>query len=74
MNECCRHRQTWFIADGRLEWCWRCGALREISRTLGDCVAMPWVKPTATGTNPYTAWRNRCEAVAERSRSGEGAT
>lgn len=59
----CRHRDTWIIAGGAWEWCYRCGALRQL-RPLGptSCTpASPWARPVGTeGGNPFEAWaRNR---------------
>ncbi len=29
----CRHRDSWLIAGGNYEWCFRCGALRRCRET-----------------------------------------
>lgn len=66
----CRHRDTWLIASGYLEWCWRCGALRELFYDK-DYTLIPtsyWVRPTATGKNPYDKWKKRSEKHRQRMR------
>jgi hypothetical protein len=65
----CRHRDSWLIAGGSHEWCYRCGALRQMrERGIGEVVPIsPWVRPVGpTGTNPFTAWRLRFPAYVRR--------
>lgn len=52
----CRHGGSWFLMDARLEWCYRCGALREMRHT-GPAQVAPktqWIRPVGPdGENPW---------------------
>lgn len=54
----CRHRHTWLVASGYIEWCYECGAIRKMQRihnTNSVCPLGKWAKPTGPkGENPYT--------------------
>lgn len=73
MEKRCRHRDSWLIAGGSHEWCYRCGALRQM-REIGIAEVepkSPWVRPVgASADNPFHAWLKRFERYAER-RLGE---
>lgn len=55
----CKHRRTWIIGGGSHEWCYECGALRQMARVNPtDAVEVTaysyWVRPTGEGgANPY---------------------
>lgn len=60
----CRHRKTWLVAGGFIEWCYECGAIRQMQRTTVPNWVMPmtgkdgnrarFIKPVgAGGENPY---------------------
>lgn len=53
----CRHRKTWLIAGGRWNWCWQCGALREMQNSDKGNFCFPvsdWQKPVGPkAQNPY---------------------
>lgn len=52
----CRHRKSWIIASGWYEWCYQCGAMRELIKTSpnGSQPYTRWFKPTGpNGRNPY---------------------
>lgn len=55
----CRHRHTWLLASGLIEWCYECGAVRKMQRihnTNAVCPLGKWAKPVgAGGENPYVA-------------------
>lgn len=57
----CRHYHTWIIAGGYWEWCYECGAVREL-RPFGTNSCAPhstWVRPVGrNGENPYDKLRN----------------
>lgn len=54
----CRHSSnSWLVMAGDygVEWCWRCGAFREVRRTGQASVsARPrsWVRPVGDGAMP----------------------
>lgn len=57
-NERCRHeRNSWLLCGGYVEWCYVCGAFREMHAVDGVNVVIPrtkWVKPTGDRhDNPY---------------------
>jgi hypothetical protein len=69
----CRHRNSWLIAGGSHEWCYQCGALRQMQETGIAQVTprSPWVRPTGpTGENPFTAWSRRIPAYLRRFTDG----
>ena len=54
-----RHeRSSWLIAGGYIEWCYQCGAWRQLRRSDARfanvlVVASPWQKPSGIGgANP----------------------
>lgn len=54
----CKHRKTWLLMDGRLEWCYQCGAHRPMGKILGNIVTPcgAWRVPTGPGgKNPFDA-------------------
>lgn len=59
----CRHNRTWVTGGGTHEWCYECGALRQM-RHVGANGVTPysyWVRPVGEGgENPY----EKNEAVA----------
>lgn len=69
----CRHRHSWIIASGRVEWCYHCGAFRPL-RVVGPAasspiseVAGPWVRPTGPdGENPWETCKKNEEAWLKR--------
>ena len=53
----CKHRKTWLIAGGFVEWCYQRGAIRQMKRieglANGFTPAEKWIKPTGpNGQNP----------------------
>lgn len=56
MSAKCRHYGAWLMADGHIEWCYHCGAVRTL-RVISPCASVPaitWVRPTGPGgKNPY---------------------
>jgi hypothetical protein len=69
MSERCRHRDSWLIAGGSYEWCYRCGALRNMRETGIAQVSpeSPWCKPVgATAPNPWNVWDGRRTAYIKR--------
>lgn len=56
----CKHRRTWFVAGGRYEWCYECGAIRQMEYTgPGSLRARTrFVRPVGKdGENPYDKWK-----------------
>ena len=55
----CRHRATWLVAGGHIEWCYECGAIRRLT-TEAPNISIPlgkWARPTGRGgENPWEAW------------------
>ena len=59
----CKHRKTWIMASGHLEWCYQCGAIRQMQPISGTNTTAPyvkegkrakWIKPTGVnGDNPW---------------------
>ena len=58
----CRHRNTWLIANGMYEWCYECGAIRQMQIEDINSVApkekngkrAKWIRPVGKdGKNPY---------------------
>lgn len=41
------------------EWCWNCGALRELRRLKGNTSqpSSAWARPVAGDKNPYDRWQ-----------------
>ncbi len=59
MNKC-KHRKTWLIAGGYTEWCYQCGAIRQMRQVEGlpngFAPAEKWIRPTGpNGPNPAMA-------------------
>jgi len=52
----CKHRHSWILAGGLVEWCYQCGAvrlLRRVDRTI-SAPATGWNRPTGPdGPNPW---------------------
>ena len=67
MSERCRHTGTWFLAGGRVEWCWQCGALRAL-HIVGENACEPkgrWTKPRGKdGENPWDYYKRDLPARA----------
>jgi hypothetical protein len=52
----CRHRASWFIANGHYEWCYRCGALRSLDQVTESAFVptTQWQRPVGpTRPNPF---------------------
>jgi hypothetical protein len=60
----CRHRKTWLLTSGHLEWCYECGAIRQMQPSKIMNATMPaigkngkkarFINPVGTGgDNPY---------------------
>jgi hypothetical protein len=60
----CRHRDSWLIAGGNYEWCYRCGALRRMQET-GIAQVTPqsvWCRPVGPrGENPWPRFKARTD-------------
>jgi len=55
----CRHRRSWIMASGLIEWCYSCGAVRVLKQT-SPCASIPastWTRPVGSGENPYNKVR-----------------
>lgn len=52
----CRHRTSWLVASGWIEWCYRCGAIRVMRVIAGTNRVEPagrWQRPSGpNGENP----------------------
>ena len=63
MKDTCKHRATWIMAAGRLEWCYHCGAVRILERNekSNTCFPVsPWQCPTGpNGENPEGEFADR---------------
>ena len=58
-NEKCRHNGTWLVAGGYIEWCYECGAIRQMRRVGENAFTNQgqWIRPVGVGgKNPYD-WR-----------------
>lgn len=69
----CRHRQSWLLMGGYLEWCYQCGAFRRLERVKDSTNAVgpvtPWCRPTGLdGPNPWERWAR--QEIAYRKRMG----
>lgn len=64
MADKCRHRKTWLLAGGHLEWCYECGAIRQMDKSIelnsvfvrvgDDGRKARFIRPTGKGgDNPY---------------------
>ena len=73
MSDRCRHRDSWLIAGGAYEWCYRCGALRNM-REIGIAQVTPqspWCRPVGPAAdNPWDRW-NTARAVYQEKRQGK---
>lgn len=54
----CRHTKSWFLAMGRYEWCYECGAIRRLCPSSDgqnySTVETQWTPPTGKGgRNPF---------------------
>jgi hypothetical protein len=65
----CRHRDSWLIAGGAYEWCYRCGALRRM-RESGIASVTPmsvWQRPIgAEADNPWARFDRLSKAYVMR--------
>ena len=71
MSERCRHRDSWLISGGSHEWCYRCGALRQMRETGIARVhpVSPWVYPVGPKkANPFALWMARRDVYRKRFR------
>lgn len=59
----CKHRRSWLLFGGLLEWCYQCGAFRNMEATHGGNAIYPespWCYPTGpNGDNPFNEWNKR---------------
>ena len=66
----CRHRNTWLICGGTAEWCYECGAFRNMRMVNPPTLLSPsscWQRPVGIGgESPHesrlvrnAAWRKR---------------
>jgi hypothetical protein len=75
----CKHRTTWIVCGGFGEWCYVCGAYRQLKR-LGPNTSAPltnWARPTGDPTvNPYEKMKvlNEAKSVAGLSATTEAGT
>jgi len=57
MDDKCRHRKSWIMCSGWLEWCYECGAVRQLEQiegTNGSRTKSGWIKSVGKGgENPY---------------------
>lgn len=55
----CRHQRTWVMFGGRGEWCYECGAYRDLVKING-AQSKPisnWIRPVGKGgKNPFDIW------------------
>lgn len=61
----CRHRRTWLVAAGYMEWCYECGVFRTMEQTSAtSCKPMSaWCVPVGAGAdNPFDIWYRRSMA------------
>ena len=57
----CRHRKTWLVCGGYVEWCYQCGAIRPMRQVgaNGCAPAGRFVRPVGKdGTNPHDKTKN----------------
>lgn len=57
----CRHRANWLVALMHFEWCYRCGAMRQMKQT-GNAACVPdsvWLRPIGSGENHLKSWENK---------------
>ena len=68
----CRHEASWIIGSfPPFEWCYQCGAFRQLQETPGPTNALhavsPWRRPTGpTGRNPFDRWQARSKVYRQR--------
>jgi hypothetical protein len=65
----CRHRDSWLIAGGTYEWCFRCGAFRRMRETgIAQVAAMsPWLRPVGPDApNPWEQFNEAAKRFTER--------
>lgn len=56
----CKHRRTWLIGGGSHEWCYECGALRQMAKVGSNSFTAYsyWVRPVGEGgDNPNEKMR-----------------
>jgi hypothetical protein len=56
MDKRCRHGTSWLMCGGTLEWCWGCGAVRQLCQNH---------RPGATDLIAVTEWQKPVGAAAE---------
>ena len=51
----CRHRKSWIVCGGYIEWCYECGALRKMKHIKDNQFAPNsyWANPTGGDENPF---------------------
>lgn len=67
----CRHRNSWLLLGGLVEWCYQCGAWRQLKANGLNSLAVvgPWCVPTGpNGENPHEWFRKR-KAQYEKARA-----
>lgn len=56
----CRHRRSWLMVGGSIEWCYQCGAIRRMKHVeTGENSVTPaskWSLPT--GKNGHNPWKS----------------
>jgi hypothetical protein len=70
-KERCRHRDSWLIGGALYEWCYRCGAFRELDKApdgvQGCVVTSAWCYPVGPeGANPWDAWQKSTDQLKKR--------
>lgn len=71
MAERCRHRDSWLIAGGAYEWCYRCGAFRTLTAASDGSNSVSsssaWCYPVGPyGENPWDTWKKATEQLKKR--------
>lgn len=58
----CKHRSSWLIAGGYIEWCHGCGAFRNLSHMGGVSSALAVVSPWCRVGESHDVFQRRKEA------------
>ena len=58
----CKHRSSWLIAGGYIEWCHDCGAFRNLSWMGGENAAFMVVSPWCRTGESHEQFQRRKEA------------